>query len=443
MWYEQEVFEHQAVFLHAAGSLGMNEYLKRYELLNETDGWRSVSVLLCLARTWNGGKGGQCNSCPSPGGQFCKTHLKDERWKNHGSVRGPIPDKKLQEFLRVAAKRCESSGGAVASSGPLRRRSTEARASSEAKGPAAATDRKSQAGAFGAEEITAINQRVRRMLGTFNRTELLEMDAAALLKIIREKDWQGPKWDTLREGLKRGRLERESAERILEQQEAEVSDGVARELAAASRPPRREAERPARGAKRKAEGPGEAAPPAKGQRAAEGAAGTARPRAGGPAAKEGARAPREPKAPRCTCGCPIHQIRCPLFKPVYQPECDVKYSAATGVCSARPGTGRLGAPSAPPSPPALPRGAQAPRLSQQAADRVRSLAAEVAKLPVPQQRGEWKKKMLLYHPDKRQGQGKVTDTDRDFATQIFMEIKRKIDSMAEKRKGSARAQTAT
>ncbi|CAK0856978.1 unnamed protein product [Prorocentrum cordatum] len=39
MWYEQEVFEHQAVFLHAAGSLGMNEYLKRYELLNETDGW--------------------------------------------------------------------------------------------------------------------------------------------------------------------------------------------------------------------------------------------------------------------------------------------------------------------------------------------------------------------------------------------------------------------
>ena len=48
----------------------------------------------CLARTWGGGKGGQCKSKPIQDG-LCKTHLHSHA---HGLVTGDIPPAKLRQF---------------------------------------------------------------------------------------------------------------------------------------------------------------------------------------------------------------------------------------------------------------------------------------------------------------------------------------------------------
>jgi len=56
---------------------------------------------LCLARTWNGGQGGQCTKTPASGSEFCKTHQTGEKWRTHGRLDGPIPGPKLKEFMRT------------------------------------------------------------------------------------------------------------------------------------------------------------------------------------------------------------------------------------------------------------------------------------------------------------------------------------------------------
>eukprot|EP00931_Biecheleriopsis_adriatica_P070670 TRINITY_DN44455_c0_g1_i1.p1 TRINITY_DN44455_c0_g1~~TRINITY_DN44455_c0_g1_i1.p1 ORF type:complete len:251 (+),score=52.54 TRINITY_DN44455_c0_g1_i1:76-828(+) len=55
---------------------------------------------LCLARTWNGGAGGQCKFRPVSGQEFCRHHASNDKWKVHGRLDGPIPEKKLREFER-------------------------------------------------------------------------------------------------------------------------------------------------------------------------------------------------------------------------------------------------------------------------------------------------------------------------------------------------------
>lgn len=52
----------------------------------------------CMARTWFGGRGGQCHSV-AVAGDFCKLHA--TQWKKHGRVDGPIALAKLREFLRT------------------------------------------------------------------------------------------------------------------------------------------------------------------------------------------------------------------------------------------------------------------------------------------------------------------------------------------------------
>lgn len=56
----------------------------------------------CLARTWGGGRGGQCHRLPKGGQGMCEFHLKCDQWAKHGRVDGPIPEAKLQEFQRAA-----------------------------------------------------------------------------------------------------------------------------------------------------------------------------------------------------------------------------------------------------------------------------------------------------------------------------------------------------
>jgi len=64
-----------------------------------------IDATRCLARTWAGGRGGQCAAKPAGGAPFCPVHSKDDKWRLHGRVDGTIPAAKLREFVRVSAGR--------------------------------------------------------------------------------------------------------------------------------------------------------------------------------------------------------------------------------------------------------------------------------------------------------------------------------------------------
>ena len=72
----------------------------------------------CMARTWLGGRGGQCRSGPVGSGRYCKMHGQKQgtdKWL--GAVDGPIPEKKMNEFVKERQKlegaRKEVGGGAA------------------------------------------------------------------------------------------------------------------------------------------------------------------------------------------------------------------------------------------------------------------------------------------------------------------------------------------
>jgi len=56
---------------------------------------------LCLARTWNNAKGGQCGRQPFANREFCTSHVVNQRWQVHGRVDGPIPEEKFEEFMKA------------------------------------------------------------------------------------------------------------------------------------------------------------------------------------------------------------------------------------------------------------------------------------------------------------------------------------------------------
>jgi len=56
---------------------------------------------LCLARTWNNAKGGQCGRQPLADTEFCRGHVVNQRWQVHGRVDGPIPEEKFEEFMKA------------------------------------------------------------------------------------------------------------------------------------------------------------------------------------------------------------------------------------------------------------------------------------------------------------------------------------------------------
>jgi len=64
-----------------------------------------IDFRLCVARTWNKGLGGQCIRHPTARNGFCLQHAKNERWRAHGRVDGPVPPAKLKEFKKVEAPR--------------------------------------------------------------------------------------------------------------------------------------------------------------------------------------------------------------------------------------------------------------------------------------------------------------------------------------------------
>merc|ERR1711971_1407668 len=63
----------------------------------------SINHESCMARIWNGGKGGQCTKTKRVEGyDYCVTHK--EKYVVHGRVDGPIPLKKLKEFIAASKK---------------------------------------------------------------------------------------------------------------------------------------------------------------------------------------------------------------------------------------------------------------------------------------------------------------------------------------------------
>lgn len=71
---------------------------------------------ICMARVWGNGAGGQCSRAHDESSPFCIMHHKNDRWKSHGRVDGPIPEAKLKEFLKAS-----SSAPRVASTPPPKR----------------------------------------------------------------------------------------------------------------------------------------------------------------------------------------------------------------------------------------------------------------------------------------------------------------------------------
>jgi len=71
----------------------------------------AVAPDCCMARTWNGGIGGQCRKRPSHG-TYCNFHANDN-WRKHGRVDGPIPEEKLAEFQKCHKHTAQSPAGVI------------------------------------------------------------------------------------------------------------------------------------------------------------------------------------------------------------------------------------------------------------------------------------------------------------------------------------------
>eukprot|EP00927_Polykrikos_kofoidii_P023930 TRINITY_DN21865_c0_g1_i3.p1 TRINITY_DN21865_c0_g1~~TRINITY_DN21865_c0_g1_i3.p1 ORF type:complete len:813 (-),score=124.11 TRINITY_DN21865_c0_g1_i3:123-2408(-) len=80
----------------------------------------------CQARTWSGGRGGQCKMGRDrhADSEFCHKHGLEEKWRVHGRLDGPIPLKKLGEFLKAAifdaSKACDEAGEITMELAPYR-----------------------------------------------------------------------------------------------------------------------------------------------------------------------------------------------------------------------------------------------------------------------------------------------------------------------------------
>lgn len=176
---------------------------ERQEAATEDDqqAWRAftpaiVDAARCLARVWGSGSGGQCRAKPKSGEVFCAMHLLGDKWKVHGRVDGPIPESKLEEFLRFRR----------AQEGPQKRKRPDG----------------------SAEE--SLEELVRTRLGVLTREELSAAGPAALAEAIQAKEWHGEEWRALCDDLHADRIGVEKAvEKILLQQEEDVRAGVAEE----------------------------------------------------------------------------------------------------------------------------------------------------------------------------------------------------------------------
>jgi hypothetical protein len=69
----------------------------------------------CMARTWNGGKGGQCSKISAGTSDTCIVHSQN---CSHGRVDGPIPSEKLRDFLAASINSKPSDNSVLKSKQP-------------------------------------------------------------------------------------------------------------------------------------------------------------------------------------------------------------------------------------------------------------------------------------------------------------------------------------
>lgn len=74
-------------------------------LVPHTEAWKyftppEIDPSKCWARIWFFGRGGQCSRDKGKSSDYCGQHAKGEKWKVHGRIDGPIPCKKIKEFIK-------------------------------------------------------------------------------------------------------------------------------------------------------------------------------------------------------------------------------------------------------------------------------------------------------------------------------------------------------
>lgn len=63
-----------------------------------------LNIQRCFARTWNNGLGGQCAKRKLHGSDYCDEHRSEDSRAELGTVDGPIPEKKLLQFQKLASR---------------------------------------------------------------------------------------------------------------------------------------------------------------------------------------------------------------------------------------------------------------------------------------------------------------------------------------------------
>lgn len=157
------------------------------------------------------------------------------------------------------------------------------------------------------------------------------------------------------------------------------------------------------------------------------------------------KAKKQLRPPKCTCGKPIHSERCRLFQPTYHqtfvpgvPAPNLRQRAAkTGTPSIQPPLWRpvwrppqptTSAPSVPSEPPlkcSLPL-----RCSRWARTQILGIMQDIDKLPKDRsdlRKAEWRRQLLIYHPDKRQSSNQFVGQTETELGEVFQEIKKRYD----------------
>lgn len=394
-----------------------------------------ISSTLCMARTWAKGSGGQCTKRPDAGAEYCSQHVKEDKWRVHGRVDGPIPQQKLLEFEKAA-------GGPSRPSEPSKA-SERKRKAQPAKNVAHAKRTPKAEHEFGEEinKFDAEPEAEAEPQSTYVQAGPEKIQSRAPSEVQASDSVEAQADDAADPGRKVGvpapTSQVTSAPRTMaaaplsvagpaatpaaappaSRKHAQVEPGTQKPNAATA--PDAKCNRRTRPARQRLSAARRARPQKKAstKKAARDAKPSAR--------TNRASAKEQPKPLKCTCGNPIHSEKCKLFRTTYVPGFST-YNAREHPADRSHERVRAGLCSG-----ALPRVAPTTTptgLSAWASTEVRRIAAEIAALPRGQRRNAYRQKMRLFHPDKQHGKERTSPSEAE-VTEVFRELKRRYDDM--------------